>query len=78
MGNINDEITDLLLDLNRFCFEKHIELEIEMKDDTTKNSVKKIKRDGETVIHIVLGKYEDNVFLNKLTKFIMNLKSKQS
>jgi len=75
MGNLNDEITDLLLELNRYCFEKHIELEIEMDDDTAKNSIKKTKKNGEIVIHLVLGEIEDNTFLNKLTKFIMKLKT---
>lgn len=75
MGNVNDELTDLLLDLNRYCFEKHIELELEIKEDTVKNSIKKIKKDGEVIIHVVLGDVEDNEFLNKVTKFMMKLKA---
>jgi hypothetical protein len=75
MGNVNDELTDVLLDLNRYCFEKHIEFEIEMADDTVKSSIKKIKKDGEVVIHLTLGEYEDNVFLNKVTKFLTKLKT---
>ena len=75
MGNVNDELTDVLLDLNRYCFEKQIQFEIETGDDTAKNSIKKIKRDGDTVIQLVLGDVEDNDFLNKVTKFVMKLKT---
>ena len=78
MGNVNDEITDLLVDLNRYCFEKHIEIEILRKDDEVKSTIRKVKKDGEMVVQVTLGEYEDNVFLNKLTKFILNLKSKPS
>ena len=72
---MNDELTDLLLELNRYCFERHIELELEIKEDTVKNSIRKIKKDGEVVIHLVLGDIEDNIFLNKVTKFMMKLKT---
>ena len=75
MGKINDELTDVLLDLNRYCFEKQIQFEIESRDDTAKNNIKKIKRDGDTVIQLVLGDIEDNDFLNKVTKFVMKLKT---
>jgi hypothetical protein len=75
MGNVNDELTDLLLELNRYCFEKQIQFEIETKDDTVKSSIKKIKKDGEIVVQLVLGEYEDNIFLNKVSKFLMKLKS---
>ena len=75
MGNVNDELTDLLLELNRYCFERHIELKLEIKEDTVKNSIRKIKKDGEVVIHLVLGDIEDNIFLNKVTKFMMKLKT---
>ena len=75
MGNLNEEITDLLLELNQYCFVNQIELEIKVADDTVKSSIKKIKRKGETVICVILGEYEDNIFLNKLTKFIMKLKT---
>jgi hypothetical protein len=78
MGNINDEITDLLLELNLYCFEKHIEFEIDIEDDKVKSSIKKTKKDGEVVIHVILGEYEDNNFLNRLTKFMTKLKSKPS
>ena len=72
---MNDELTDVLLDLNRYCFEKQIQFEIEHRDDTAKNSIKKIKKDGDTVIQLVLGDIEDNDFLNKVTKFVMKLKT---
>lgn len=75
MGNVNDELTDVLLDLNRYCFEKQIQFEIESRDDKAKNSIKKIKKDGDTVIQLVLGDIEDNDFLNKVTKFVMKLKT---
>ena len=75
MGNVNDELTDLLLELNRYCFERHVELELEIKEDTVKNSIRKIKKDGETIIHVVLGDIEDNDFLNKVTKFMTKLRS---
>jgi hypothetical protein len=75
MGNVNDELTDLLLELNRYCFERHVELELEIKEDTVKNSIKKVRRDGETIIHVVLGDVEDNNFLNSVTRFMMKLKS---
>jgi hypothetical protein len=78
MGNVNDELTDLLLELNRYCFDRHIELELEIKEDTVKNSIKKMKRDGETIIHVVLGDVEDNDFLNKVTNFMIKLRSKPS
>jgi hypothetical protein len=75
MGNVNDELTDVLLELNQYCFEKQIQFEIETKDDTVKSSIKKIKKDGEIVVQLVLGEYEDNIFLNKVSKFLMKLKS---
>jgi hypothetical protein len=78
MGNVNDELTDLLLELNRYCFERHVELELEIKEDTVKNSIRKMKKDGETVIHVVLGDIEDNDFLNKVTKFMTKLRSTPS
>jgi len=78
MGNVNDELTDLLLELNRYCFDRHIELELEIKEDTVKNSIKKMKRDGETIIHVVLGDVEDNDFLNKVTNFMIKLRSTPS
>jgi hypothetical protein len=78
MGNVNDELTDLLLELNRYCFDRHVEFELEIKEDTVKNSIKKMKRDGETIIHVVLGDVEDNDFLNKVTNFMIKLRSKPS
>ena len=75
MGNVNDELTDVLLDLNRYCFEKQIQFEIETKYDTSKNSIKKIKRNGDIVVQLVLGDIEDNNFLNKVTKFVIKLKT---
>ena len=78
MGNVNDELTDLLLELNRYCFERHVELELEIKEDTVKNSIKKMKRDGEIIIHVVLGDIEDNDFLNKVTKFMTKLREEPS
>ena len=78
MGNVNDELTDLLLELNRYCFERHVELELEIKEDAVKNSIRKMKKDGETVIHVVLGDIEDNDFLNKVTKFMTKLRSMPS
>jgi hypothetical protein len=75
MGNVNDELTDVLLDLNRYCFEKQIQFEIETKYDTSKNSIKKIKRNGDIVVQLVLGDIEDNNFLNKVAKFVIKLKT---
>jgi len=72
---VNDELTDVLLDLNRYCFEKQIQFEIETKYDTSKNSIKKIKRNGDIVVQLVLGDIEDNNFLNKVAKFVIKLKT---
>ena len=72
---MNDELTDVLLDLNRYCFEKQIQFEIETKYDTSKNSIKKIKRNGDIVVQLVLGDIEDNNFLNKVAKFEIKLKT---
>jgi len=73
--NVIDEITDLLLELNRYCFEKHIDLEIENVTDDRKSTIKKTKKDGKLHVKIVVGKYEDNVFMNRLAKFLMRLKT---
>jgi hypothetical protein len=73
--NVIDETTDLLLELNRYCFEKHIDLQIENVNDDKRSTIKKTKKDGKLHVKITLGEYEDNVFMNRLAKFLMRLKT---
>jgi hypothetical protein len=72
--NVIDEMTDLLLDLNRYCFEKHIDLQIENAIDE-KSTIKKTKKGGRLYVKIVIGEYDDNVFMNRLAKFLMRIKT---
>lgn len=68
-NNINDELTSKLLELNRYCYEHHIEFDLNVSDKK-KNSIKKGK---SNVIRVILNDINDENFLNEVTVFLKQL-----
>lgn len=69
MENVNDKLTRVLLDLNRYCYEKHIEFNIDC-NDAKKNHIEKTRYG---IINLTLSDINDEKFYNEVSQFLKDL-----
>ena len=69
MENVNDELTARLLELNQYCYDHHVDFNVEISDKK-KNSIRKGKNNN---INVVLNDIKDKKFLDKVVTFLEQL-----
>jgi hypothetical protein len=73
MKKENEEVTNLLIELNKFTWEKNIEF-FYVKDDQEKNSIEFIEDNGKQVIKFAFNDIDDDKLYEKLSLFFNELK----
>ena len=73
MKKENEEVTNLLIELNKFTWEKNIEF-FYVKDDQEKNSIGFVEDNGKQVIKFAFNDIDDDKLYEKLSSFFNELK----
>jgi hypothetical protein len=73
MKKENEEVTNLLIELNKFTWEKNIEF-FYVKDDQEKNSIGFVEDNGKQVIKFAFNNIDDDKLYEKLSSFFNELK----